>query len=123
MDTLEICGFGPEQGRVVVELRAQEFHYNPLGTVHGGVLATLLDTAAACSVHSTLEVGEMYTSMDLNTKFLRAGHGRVRPAHLRGLGDPARTAYGARPGQLTDEQGRLIAHATSTCMIFHAAQG
>ena len=46
MDTLDICGFEPERGRVVVELRAQEFHYNPLGTVHGGVLATLLDTAA-----------------------------------------------------------------------------
>ena len=72
MDTLDICGFHAERGRVVVELRAQEFHYNPLGTVHGGVIATLLDTAAGCSVHSTLAVGEIYTSLDLTTKFLRA---------------------------------------------------
>ena len=52
-------------------MRAQEFHYNPLGSVHGGVIATLLDTAAACAVHSTLPAGVGYTSLDLTTKFLR----------------------------------------------------
>ena len=66
-----MTGFDPEQGRVVVEMPAQTFHYNPLGGVHGGVISTLLDTAAACAVHSTLAVGEMYTSLDLTVKFLR----------------------------------------------------
>ena len=66
-----MTGFRPEQGRVVVEMPAQTFHYNPLGGVHGGVISTLLDTAAACAVHSTLAVGEMYTSLDLTVKFLR----------------------------------------------------
>jgi uncharacterized protein (TIGR00369 family) len=123
MDTLDICGFRPEKGRVVVELRAQEFHYNPLGTVHGGVLATLLDTAAACSVHSTLEVGEMYTSMDLTTKFLRAVTVESGLLTCEGsvLQRGRRTALAQ--ASLTDEQGRLIAHATSTCMIFPATQG
>ncbi len=118
MDTLDICGFHPEKGRVVVELRAQEFHYNPLGTVHGGVLATLLDTAAACSVHSTLGVGEMYTSMDLTTKFLRAATVDSGLLTCEGtvLQRGRRTALAQ--ASLTDEQGRLIAHATSTCMIF-----
>jgi len=120
MDTLDICGFEPEHGRVVVKLRAQEFHYNPLGTVHGGVLATLLDTAAACSVHSTLAVGEMYTSMDLTTKFLRAATVDSGLLTCEGtvLQRGRRTALAQ--ASLTDEAGKLIAHATSTCMIFGA---
>jgi uncharacterized protein (TIGR00369 family) len=118
MDTLDICGFEPERGRVVVQLRAQEFHYNPLGTVHGGVLATLLDTAAGCAVHSTLAVGELYTSMDLTTKFLRAATLDSGLLTCEGtvLQRGRRTALAQ--ASLTDEQGRLIAHATSTCMIF-----
>ena len=117
MDTLDICGFEPERGRVVVELRAQEFHYNPLGCVHGGVLATLLDTAAGCSVHSTLAVGELYTSMDLTTKFLRAATVDSGLLTCEGtvLQRGRRTALAQ--ASLTDEQGKLVAHATSTCMI------
>ena len=71
MATLGFTGFRPERGRVVVEMPAAEFHYNPLGGVHGGVISTLLDTAAGCAVHSTLAVGEGYTSLDLTVKFLR----------------------------------------------------
>jgi uncharacterized protein (TIGR00369 family) len=117
METLDICGFDAERGRVVVELRAQEFHYNPLGTVHGGVLATLLDTAAACAVHSTLEVGEMYTSMDLTTRFLRAVTVESGVLTCEGtvLQRGRRTALAQ--ASLTDGAGRLVAHATSTCMI------
>ncbi|GAA1612441.1 PaaI family thioesterase [Actinoplanes couchii] len=107
-----------EEGTVTVELDPQEFHYNPLGTVHGGVLSTLLDTAAACSVHSTLPAGVGYTSMDLNVKFLR-------PATIAGgrltctgtvLQRGRRTALAE--ARITDTAGRLIAHATSSCMIF-----
>jgi uncharacterized protein (TIGR00369 family) len=118
MATLDICGFEADRGRVVVRLRAQEFHYNPLGTVHGGVLATLLDTAAGCSVHSTLEVGEMYTSMDLTTKFLRAA--TVESGLLTCEGTIVQRGRRTALAQaiLTDEAGRLVAHATSTCMIF-----
>jgi uncharacterized protein (TIGR00369 family) len=117
MDTLDICGFDAERGRVVVELRAQEFHYNPLGTVHGGVLATLLDTAAACAVHSTLEVGEMYTSMDLTTRFLRpvTVESGVLTCEGTVLQRGRRTALAQ--ASLADGAGRLVAHATSTCMI------
>jgi uncharacterized protein (TIGR00369 family) len=118
MDTLDICGFEPERGKVVVELRAQEFHYNPLGSVHGGVIATLLDTAAACAVHSTLAVGELYTSMDLTTKFLRSA--TVDSGLLRCEGTVLQRGRRTALAQasLTDGQGKLIAHATSTCMIF-----
>ena len=96
----------------------QQRHYNPIGSVHGGVIATLLDTAAGCSVHSTLAAGELYTSLDLTVKFLRpvtVDSGRLR---CEGSVHPARTSYGARPGPALRRRGPLVAHATSTCMIF-----
>ena len=122
MATLGVTGFRPERGRVVVEMPAAEFHYNPLGGVHGGVISTLLDTAAACAVQSTLEVGEGYTSLDLSVKFLRPV--TVDSGLLTCQGDVIqrgrRTALAQ--AQLTDGAGRLVAHATSSCMIFAASR-
>ncbi|NMO56273.1 PaaI family thioesterase [Actinoplanes sp. TBRC 11911] len=106
------------EGSVTIELDPQEFHYNPLGTVHGGVIATLLDTAAACSVHSTLPPGTGYTSLDLNVKFLRPV--TLSSGHLTCTGTVLqrgrRTALAE--ARLTDAQGKLTAHATSTCLLF-----
>lgn len=118
MSMLGMTGFHPERGRVVVEMPAAEFHYNPLGGVHGGVISTLLDTAAACSVHSTLAEGEMYTSLDLTVKFLRpvtAASGLLQ-CEGRVIQRGRRTALAE--AQLFDEAGKLLAHATSSCMIF-----
>lgn len=118
MSTLGVTGFHAERGSVTVEMPAAEFHYNPLGGVHGGVISTLLDTAAACSVHSTLEQGELYTSLDLTVKFLRPV--TVDSGLLKCVGSVIqrgrRTALAE--ADLFDEQGRLLAHATSSCMIF-----
>ena len=71
MHLVDMSKMEAEEGWVAVELVPQEFHYNPLGTVHGGVISTMLDTAAACAVHTTLAAGELYTSVDLTVKFLR----------------------------------------------------
>lgn len=109
-----------ERGSVAVELVPEPRHYNPLGTVHGGVHSTLLDTAAGCAVHSTLAVGEAYTSLDLSVKFLRpvtTDSGRLRAVGTvvqRGR----RTALAE--ARLYDAGDRLVAHATSSCMIFGA---
>ena len=117
-DTLGLENFGGEPGAIHVELVPEHRHYNPIGSVHGGVMATMLDTAAACSVHSTLAPGERYTSLDLTVKFLRpvtTDSGRLRcegSVIQRGR----RTALAQ--AQLYDAHGRLVAHATSTCMIF-----
>jgi uncharacterized protein (TIGR00369 family) len=114
METFETA----EEGRVVVTLVPQEFHYNPLGSVHGGVIATLLDTAAGCSVHTTLPAGVGYTSLDLTTKFLRpvtVDSGRLR-CEGTVLSRGRRTALAQ--AQLTDERGALVAHATSSCLLF-----
>ncbi|UFN46019.1 PaaI family thioesterase [Nocardioides okcheonensis] len=120
MDTLGMTDMRVERGRVVVEMPAAEFHYNPLGSVHGGVISTLLDTAAACSVHTTLAVGELYTSVDLTVKFLRpvtVGSGLLT-CEGTVISRGRRTALAQ--AQLTDEAGRLVAHATSTCLIMRA---
>lgn len=117
-DTLGFDHFEVGDGWVAVTLRAQEFHYNPIGVVHGGVISTLLDTAAACAVHTTLAVGEAYTSLDLNVKFLRAmtlDSGLVR-AEGRVLHRGGRTAVAE--ASLHDEKGKLLAHATSTMILF-----
>ncbi len=117
METLGFTGFRPERGRVVVEMPAAEFHYNPLGGVHGGVISTLLDTAAACAVHSTLAAGEIYTSLDLTVKFLRPVTVDSGLLTCEGtvLQRGRRTALAQ--AQLTDERGKLVAHATSSCLI------
>lgn len=111
-----------EEGRVTVTLTPQEFHYNPLGTVHGGVIATLLDTAAACAVHSTLPAGVGYTSLDLTTKFLRpitVASGKLRCEGVV-LSKGRRTSLAQ--AQLFDARGALAAHATSSCMLFDVPQ-
>jgi uncharacterized protein (TIGR00369 family) len=116
-ETIGMDGWSLAEGSVSVSLTPQHRHYNPLGTVHGGVLSTLLDTAAACSVHSTLAPGEAYTSLDLTVKFLRpvtVDTGRIT-ATGRVIQRGRRTALAE--AQLHDEAGKLLAHATSSCMI------
>ena len=111
-------GFDAEEGKVTVYMPAAEFHYNPLGSVHGGVIATLLDTAAGCTVHSTLPAGVGYTSLDLMTRFIKPV--TVNSGILRCEG--AIISRGRRTAvaeaHLYDERGKLLAHATSTCLIF-----
>ncbi|MEU3399620.1 uncharacterized protein (TIGR00369 family) [Streptomyces filamentosus] len=107
-----------EHGRAVFALEPGEEHYNPIGSVHGGVYATLLDSAAGCAVHTTLPRGTAYTSLDLQTRFLRpitTDTGKVRAVGTV-LSQGRRTAL-AEAG-LYDAEDRLLAHATSTCMLF-----
>ncbi|MEV4638966.1 PaaI family thioesterase [Actinoplanes sp. NPDC049548] len=121
MHLVDMCGMDVAEGSVTIYLEPQEFHYNPLGTVHGGVLSTLLDTAAACSVHSTLPAGVGYTSLDLTVKFLRpvtVASGRLTTTGTV-LQRGRRTALAE--ARMTDAAGRLVAHATSSCMILEAA--
>jgi uncharacterized protein (TIGR00369 family) len=106
------------EGRISVFMRPQEFHYNPIGSVHGGVISTLLDTAAACAVHTTLPAGLGYTSLDLNVRFLRPvteASGMLR-CDGRVVSKGRQTALGE--AHLFDAAGKLVAHATSSCLIF-----
>ncbi|QJS99806.1 PaaI family thioesterase [Streptomyces asoensis] len=105
-------------GRAVFSLTPGEEHYNPIGSVHGGIFATLLDSAAGCAVQSTLPQGMAYTSLDLTVKFLRritADTGTVRAVGTVVSGG-RRTALAQ--AQLFDATDRLLAHATSSCLLF-----
>lgn len=116
--TIGVADLEAKDGWVGLDLDPQEFHYNPLGSVHGGVISTLLDTAAACAVHTTLPAGVGYTSLDLSVKFVRPvtiATGRVR-CEGTVLNRGRRIALAE--SRLTDAAGKLLAHATSSCLIF-----
>ena len=112
-----------EAGRVQFSFEPAEYHYNPIGSVHGGVYATLLDSATGCAVHSMLPAGVGYTSLDLTVKFLRAitvDTGRVRcigtVTHLGG-----RTALAE--ATLIDESDRLLGTALSSILLIRPQPG
>ena len=105
------------EGHASFELDPAERHYNPLGTVHGGIAATLLDSAMGCAVHTTLDEGEAYTTLELKVNYVRAiteATGRVvATGSVIHRGGRVATAE----ARLTDAGGRLLAHGTSTCLI------
>ncbi|HVV10344.1 PaaI family thioesterase [Amycolatopsis sp.] len=105
------------EGEVVFAATPDESLYNPIGTVHGGVAATMLDSAVACAVHSTLPAGVGYTSVELKinyVKAIRAGVGEIR-ATGRVVKAGSRVAFAE--GDLRDADGNLLATASSTCLI------
>jgi uncharacterized protein (TIGR00369 family) len=109
-----------EKGRAVFTGTPQEFHYNPLGTVHGGFGATLLDSAMGCAVHSTLDAGDIYTTLEFKINFMRALTHETGP--VRGIGtviNATRTTAVAE-GRIEDAAGKLYAFATTTCVIRRA---
>ena len=121
-----LMGFDIEEvgeGRVVFTVDPQEFHYNPIGTVHGGLAATLLDSAMGCAVHSLLPEGRAYTTLELKVNYLRAirhDTGRVRGiGKVIHLGGKIATAE----GQVVDGAGKLYAHATTTCLLSNVEDG
>lgn len=108
------------RGRAVFSGTPQEFHYNPLGSVHGGYAATLLDSAMGCAVHSTLDPGDIYTTLEFKINFLRALTHET--GEVRGIGtviNATRTTALAE-GRIEDAAGKLYAFATTTCLIRRA---
>jgi uncharacterized protein (TIGR00369 family) len=106
-----------EEGRAVFEGIPGLHVYNPIGTVHGGYAATLLDSACGCAVHSRLTAAQAYTTLELKVayhKAMRADTGPVR-AEGRVISLGRRTAFAE--ARLTDAEGRLLATATSTLLV------
>lgn len=106
------------EGRAVFTVEPAEYHYNPIGVVHGGLAATLLDSAMGCAVHSTLPAGVGYTTLEIKVNYVRAltaETGGVRcEAQVIHVGGRTATAE----GKVLDASGKLYAHATTTCIIF-----
>lgn len=107
-------------GHAAFQGRPQFAHYNPLGTVHGGWIATLLDSAVGCAVHTTLVPGRAYTTLELKVNYVRAL--TERTPLVRAVGDVINVGsrVATAEGRLVGPDGTLYAHATTTCLIFDA---
>lgn len=105
------------EGRVVFAVQPAEYHYNPLGTVHGGLAATLLDSAMGCAVHSTLPAGTGYTTLELKVNYLRPMTRETGPVYCEGKVIHVGGRIATAEGRLTDADGNLYAHGTTTCII------
>jgi uncharacterized protein (TIGR00369 family) len=117
-DTLDFVLISVERGRAVFQGRPLMRHYNPIGTVHGGWIATLLDSCVGCAVHAMLGAGKGYTTVELKVNYVRAVTTRVPLVRAVGsvihMGGRLATA----DGRLVDADGKLYAHSSTTCMIF-----
>lgn len=113
---IPMTGISVEYGEVLFDTMADDRHLNPMGGVHGGFAATVLDSVTGSVVFSALEAGVSYATVDLNVKMVRPVPRRVRLLAEGKLINMSKS-LGISEGTLKDEQGKIYAHATSTCMI------
>jgi uncharacterized protein (TIGR00369 family) len=118
---LELIGFDlveVEKGRAVFAGVPEFKHYNPLGTVHGGYAATLLDSCMGCAVHTTMPKGTGYTTLEFKVSLVRPITEKTGPVRAEGKVITSGRRVATADGRLTDAGGRLLAHATTTCLVF-----
>ena len=118
MQTIEPFNSTAKPGVVVMHSIPRFRHYNPIGSVHGGYAATLLDSAMGLAVHSMLPPGTGYTTLEFKINFIRGMTKDTGPVRSEGrtLSVGRRTA--TAEARITDANGRLLAHATTTCLVF-----
>lgn len=106
-----------EKGSITASLDTRPDFSNPLGIVHGGIAATLLDTVMGCSIHTLLPAGASYTTLELKVNYVRAA--QISGQTLTGTGSVihAGRRVATAEGRIVDEKGKLIAHGTTTCLI------
>lgn len=109
-----------DEGRVVFGLEPAEYHYNPFGAVHGGVVSTLLDTAMTCAVYSMLPRGAFSSTVELKVNFIRPLTIRTGPVRVSGSMIHVGKRLATAEGKVVDEREKLYAHGVTTCMIIHA---
>jgi uncharacterized protein (TIGR00369 family) len=118
MQTIEPFDSTAEPGVVVIHSTPGFRHYNPIGLVHGGYAATLLDSAMGLAVHTMLPAGTGYTTLEFKISFIKGMTRDTGPVRTEGrtlnVGRRAATAE----ARITDAKGRLLAHATTTCLVF-----
>ena len=107
-----------ENGRAVVTLDPTDAHLNPWGTVHGGLSATLLDTCMGLAIHSTLDKGTGSTTLEFKISLVRPITPETGQIRAEGKVINCGRRVGTAEGRVTDAKGRLLAHGTTTCLIF-----
>jgi uncharacterized protein (TIGR00369 family) len=121
-ETLNFTPVEVAPGRAVFQGRPMLRHYNPIGTVHGGWIATLLDSCVGCAVHSTLPAGKAYTTAELKVNFVRAVTTKVALVRAIGTIIHVGNRMATAEGRLVGPDGKLYAHASTTCFIFDAGR-
>jgi uncharacterized protein (TIGR00369 family) len=119
-ETLDFRLVEVSRGQAIFQGTPQQKHLNPMGTVHGGWYATLLDSAVGCAVQTMLEPGQAYTTAELGVNLVRGA--RLDGGPLRAIGTVLHCGrqLATAEGKIVDAQGRLYAHATTTCLVFDA---
>lgn len=116
--TLDFMAISFEPGRFVFQGTPRIEHYNPMGIVHGGYAATLLDSCVGCAVHTMLPAGVGYTTLELKVNYLRAMTEHTGPVRAEGKTISVGKQTAVAEGRLTDANGKLLAFATTTCLVF-----
>lgn len=117
-ETLDFHPVTLAPGKIVFEFQPQEYHYNPIGSVHGGVVSTLLDTVMGCAVQSRLPQGTAYTTLELKVNFIKAVSNKSGRITAEGRIIHLGRSTALVEADLKDDNGTLYAHGVSTCMIF-----
>lgn len=117
-DTLDFVPIHMAPGEAVFQGRPQRRHYNPLGAVHGGWFATLLDSAVGCAVHATLPAGRGFTTLELKVNMVRPLNDGVPLVRAEGKVIHVGRQVATAEGRIVGPDGKLFAHATTTCLIF-----
>jgi uncharacterized protein (TIGR00369 family) len=117
-DTMDFGIVQISYGQAVFQGIPQLKHYNPLGSVHGGWYATLLDSAVGCAVHTMMPAGRGYTTAELSVNIVRAANAKTGP--LRAIGNMLHCGrqLATAEGKIVGPDGKLYAHATTTCLVF-----
>lgn len=117
-ETLDFIPVHMEPGVAVFQGKPMLRHYNPLGTVHGGWYCTLLDSAVGCAVHTTLPAGKGYTTLEIKVNMLRPLTDAVPLVRAEGKIIHAGKQVATAEGRIVGPDGKVYAHATTTCLIF-----
>lgn len=116
--TLDFTLAEVEKGRAVFVGTPHYGYYNPLGTVHGGYIATLLDSALGCSIHTTLAAGQSYTTLEIKVNYVRPILANTGQLWAEGKVINVGRRVATSEATLKDKDGKLYAHATTTCLVF-----
>jgi uncharacterized protein (TIGR00369 family) len=116
--TLDFTLLRASKGEVIFQGTPKFRHYNPMGTVHGGWYATLLDSALGCAVHTTMDVGRAYTTLELKINLVRALNDKVPVVRAIGRVRHVGRQMATAEADLIGHDGKLYAHASTTCLVF-----
>jgi uncharacterized protein (TIGR00369 family) len=121
-DTLDFALVEVAAGKAVFQGTPQLKHYNPLGSVHGGWYATLLDSALGCAVHTMMPAGRAYTTAELSVNIVRAASHKTGPLRAIGTVIHCGRQLATAEARIVGPDGKLYAHATTTCLVFEATK-